>query len=163
FERRSSNPPRRRVNEVRSDVRIDGTSPSPDTRPRSRSPSPVPVDWATFDLTGRNNPVQEIDVDHALPARDPNLTLRVNRVEPSDELGIQARRVETAAKKTIIFNDLGSTARLLTIDRSKQDQIDQAYRRLRDLVAPDADKCSFNLSKMTVRYEQGGIEHLDDL
>jgi hypothetical protein len=99
------------------------------------------------------------------PLLDPNdLTLNITRENPNNDLAIDIRRVDAVGRKTILFNDLGSTASQLTIKRSKQDQIDQAYRKLRELAAPaGAAKCSFNLSKMTVRYELGGVEHLSDL
>ncbi len=131
---------------------------------------------AELHLGSSSSPVRTIDVDAVInrpgqqtppsPPPGPNdLTVNMSRADANDNnLAIDIRRVDAVARKTIVFNDLGSTASQLTIKRSKQDQIDQAYRKLRELATPaGANKCSFNLSKMTVRYELGGVEHLSDL
>lgn len=90
--------------------------------------------------------------------------LRVIATPDRGEMGVILDAVrKPLAGRAVVFNDLGSSARHLDVDRPQQARIDDVYKKLKDLVAPYADKINFNLSKMTVWYTEGGIEYVKDL
>lgn len=97
------------------------------------------------------------------PAPIPS-ALRVILAPDRPELSVSLRQVPRPLPgRAVLFNDLGSSGRHIDVGRSKQDQIDNAYQKLRSLVAPYAQKLNFNLSKMTVWYLEDGLEHVKDL
>ena len=82
---------------------------------------------------------------------------------PQIKASLKQRDIRPGSQ-AVVFNDLGSSHRQFSVGRAKQIEIDAAYRELRNLVAPSAQKVNFNLSKMTVWIrDENGVEHINDL